>query len=230
MYYLQDAAAPISAIGLYNDLCQRIISVNLEPGDRISENAISTEYGVSRSVLRTVFARLQQINFVEVYPQRGTFVRLIDVDHITSASTIRYVVERNAVYDIIFSEVATKLLEDLESMMARMKEALAGGSIEDIKLFKTLTAQYHLRIIQEVMTPNALSLLYEIRVHLTRWTNIDVSLQGLEQQLLEYNQDILDALRDRKLQKALRQIKEHFLLLVSNTDMVRSVHPNYFKE
>ncbi|MEG0854665.1 MAG: GntR family transcriptional regulator, partial [Angelakisella sp.] len=97
MYYLQDTQAPISAIGLYNDLCHRIITVELEPGTRISENSISAEYGVSRSVLRTVFARLQQINFVEVYPQRGTFVRLLDMDHVTSASTIRYVVERNAV-------------------------------------------------------------------------------------------------------------------------------------
>ncbi|MEG0854677.1 MAG: FCD domain-containing protein, partial [Angelakisella sp.] len=123
-----------------------------------------------------------------------------------------------------------QMLADLEEMMGQMREALAAGTTEEMKRFKMLEARLHLRIIQEVMTPSALGLLYEIRVHLTRWTNIDVCLSGMEDLLMEQNQELLDAIRGRKLQKALFKIKEHYQTLVSNADMVRSVHPDYFRQ
>ena len=66
---------PITADGVYQQILRRIIKLKLEPGQLISENQMAGEYGVSRSVIRTAFARLSQLGFVEIYPQRGTYVR-----------------------------------------------------------------------------------------------------------------------------------------------------------
>ena len=73
---------PNTAEEIYIDLLNRIISLELEPGQKISENAISEVYGVSRSVVRNSFARLMQNGFLVVYPQRGTYVSKIDLDYI----------------------------------------------------------------------------------------------------------------------------------------------------
>lgn len=230
MYFLKDAQAPISAIGLYNDLCRRIVTVELEPGTRISENAVSAEYGVSRSVLRTAFARLQQTNLIEVYPQRGTYVKRLDMEYIRSAAMIRYVVERDAVYDLLQSgRDLTGLCADLEQMLEAMRRDLTGGYEEPMSDFRTCNAEFHLRVIQECFPAHTLSLLYEMRVHLTRWTNIDVAYQGIENTVVEQNAAILDAIREGRLQRALRNIKAHFEMLTCNEQMVRELHPGYFE-
>lgn len=230
LYYLQDSQAPISAIELYNNLCERIITVDLTPGTKISENAISAEYGVSRSVLRTAFARLQQINFIAVYPQRGTYVSLLDMERITSAATIRHVIERNAVYDIIINNPVSELLiSDLQEMLSQMQAAVSNGEPDWLSALNTINAQYHLRIVKETMSENALSLLYEIRIQFVRWCNIDAATEGLAHQIIKQDQDLLGAIKNRKLQKALTTIREHFQLLISNEPLVREKYPEYFK-
>src|SRR3712207_8470963 len=76
---------PSTADEIYLDLLNRIINLELEPGQKISENKICELYGVSRSVIRNSFARLMQAGFLEVYPQRGTYVSKIDLDYVRTA-------------------------------------------------------------------------------------------------------------------------------------------------
>ena len=89
---------PNTAEEIYIDLLNRIISLELEPGQKISENAISEVYGVSRSVVRNSFARLMQNGFLVVYPQRGTYVSKIDLDYIRTALLIRIAIEKEMLY------------------------------------------------------------------------------------------------------------------------------------
>ncbi len=229
MYFLKDIQAPMSTIDVYNDLCRRIVTVELEPGMKISENSMSAEYGVSRSVLRSAFVRLQQTNLIEVYPQRGTFVKKLDQEYIRSAAMIRYVVERDAVYDILQNhrDVQT-LCSDLKKIISDMEADLADGSGTAISDFKTQNAEFHLRIIKECFPIHTLNLLYEIRVHLAQWTNVDVAYQNIEQDVINQNKEIAQAIETGHLQPALRRIKEHFEMLVSNGDLMRQVHPDYF--
>ena len=44
---------PATAEEVYQDICDRITNLQLKPGQKISENQMSEEYGVSRSVIRT---------------------------------------------------------------------------------------------------------------------------------------------------------------------------------
>ena len=48
----------MNSYALYDDLLRRIIDLSLYPGMQLSENAVSAEYNVSRSVVRGAFARL----------------------------------------------------------------------------------------------------------------------------------------------------------------------------
>lgn len=229
MYFLQDIQAPISAIELYNDLCRRIVTLELEPGTKISENSMSAEYGVSRSVLRTAFARLQQTNLIEVYPQRGTFVKRLDQEYIHSAAMIRYVIERDAVYDILQNHYdVSGLCNDLEKIVSLMEEDLKDGSSAAISDFKTQNAEFHLRIIKECFPVHTLNLLYEIRVHLAQWTNVDVAYQNIEKTVIDQNKEIAQSIKTGNLPPALRRIKEHFEILVANGALMRKVHPDYF--
>ena len=226
MYSLQDTEVPVSAPSLYNDLCGRIISMELKPGERISENTISSEYGVSRSVLRSAFARLKQINLIQVLPQRGTFVSLLDPDYIAAAAMIRSVVERDAVYEIFRREDQSILLANLLALLEAQRQMVAEKNFG--RIFKELDSKFHLTVIREVYNANTLNLLYEIRVQFSRWCSVDLALSGLEQQLFDQNEEIYNAIRNRRLQLALIRIEEHFQLMVSTLDAVKKVYPHYF--
>ena len=91
---------PITSDEIFEQILNRIIQLRLEPGQLISENQMSAEYGVSRSVIRTAFTRLKQLGFIEIYPQRGTYVSLMDLSHIADLLTLRTAVEKEVLYEI----------------------------------------------------------------------------------------------------------------------------------
>ena len=84
----------MNSYALYDDLLRRIIDLSLYPGMQLSENAVSAEYNVSRSVVRGAFARLVESNLLKVYPQRGTYVSLVNLNYIQKALFIRAAVEK----------------------------------------------------------------------------------------------------------------------------------------
>ena len=55
---------------------QNIISLDLEPGSRISENELASELGISRTPVREALIELSKIKVIEIYPQRGSYISL----------------------------------------------------------------------------------------------------------------------------------------------------------
>ena len=55
---------------IYEDLCNKIEKLVYLPGDKISENELCRQYGVSRHIIRTVISRLKERMLLTVYPQR----------------------------------------------------------------------------------------------------------------------------------------------------------------
>ena len=103
MYIHKRESQPATADQVFKQILRRIIKLKLEPGQLISENQMAKEYGVSRTVIRTVFARLQQLGFLEIYPQRGTYISLIDLHHIEDLLVLRTAVEKEVIYEMFTS-------------------------------------------------------------------------------------------------------------------------------
>lgn len=78
---------------IYEDLCLKIEKLVYMPGDRLSENELCRIYGVTRHVVRNALVSLKQRRLVDVFPQRGTYVSLIDMDYIEDILYMRESVE-----------------------------------------------------------------------------------------------------------------------------------------
>ena len=89
---------------IYEDLCRKIETLVYMPGTKLSENELCNVYGVTRHVIRNAFSRLKQRRLLEVYPQRGSYVSLIDMEYIANLMYIRESVEQEAVFRIIRME------------------------------------------------------------------------------------------------------------------------------
>src|SRR5471030_2430341 len=74
---------------IYNLLRQEIINLNLAPGLNISEKDISEKFKVSRTPVREAFVRLSKEGLLNIYPQKGSFVSLIDLSSVEEARFMR---------------------------------------------------------------------------------------------------------------------------------------------
>ena len=116
---------PATAEEVYQDMCDRITNLQLKPGQKISENQMSEDYGVSRSVIRTVFTRLSQRKLIEVYPQRGTYVSKIDLDFIADLLLLRTAIEKEVLYEIFETMDEShrqELMVELKKNLEKQKE------------------------------------------------------------------------------------------------------------
>lgn len=62
----------------YLAIRQAIVTGQLAPGSPVSERELAETYGISRTPIREILHRLQLNGLVEIYPQRGAFVRRLD--------------------------------------------------------------------------------------------------------------------------------------------------------
>ena len=65
-----------SSIGnaIYESVTSQIMNKQIFPGNRIVEDDLSKEFGVSRSLVRSVMVRLQNEGFVRIVPNIGSCV------------------------------------------------------------------------------------------------------------------------------------------------------------
>jgi DNA-binding GntR family transcriptional regulator len=91
---LQGSATPLDrrrsvSDQLYEHLRRLIVTLELRPGEIISEPEISQRFGVSRTPLREALIRLSQEELVVIIPQFGSFVSAIDADAVRQVQFLR---------------------------------------------------------------------------------------------------------------------------------------------
>src|SRR5438309_7674848 len=82
---------------VYLALREAIVSAELEPGRRLSENELAELLGVSRTPVREALFRLRDERLVAIVPQLGTFVTLISPAAIEDAAFVREALECAAI-------------------------------------------------------------------------------------------------------------------------------------
>ena len=78
-------------------LKENIVMLELEPGSRISENELAAEIGVSRTPIREALIELSKSKIVKIYPQKGSYVSLIDWEMVEEALFMRLTLEKAVV-------------------------------------------------------------------------------------------------------------------------------------
>lgn len=87
-----DPATPITR-QISRILRERIIQVDLKPGDRLSESEVARFYDVSRQPVREAFIRLADQGLLAILPQRGTIVSRIGYNAVLDARFLREAIE-----------------------------------------------------------------------------------------------------------------------------------------
>jgi len=115
-----------------------------KPGDRVRQDEIATQLGVSRIPVREAIIALDREGWVTVEPHRGAFVRGIDPD---------YVRDHYELYGLVFGLMAARVVEraDDEGRARLLAAAAVVEAVEpsDAKAFNDANRAF-LRTLEEV--------------------------------------------------------------------------------
>ena len=102
---------------IFDHLHAQILTLQLRPGDRISEAEIAASFGVSRQPVRDAFSRLANLDLLLIRPQRATEVRRFSMREIEKARFVRAAIDKEVLLR------ASKLCDDEGEV--KLKAALA---------------------------------------------------------------------------------------------------------
>jgi DNA-binding GntR family transcriptional regulator len=80
----------------YEELRDRLVRLQIKPGEPIDEDDLGTELEMGRTPVREAIKRLALERLVTIYPRRGTFASDINITDLAQISDLRAVVESHA--------------------------------------------------------------------------------------------------------------------------------------
>ena len=227
---MSDEKKAYTAEEVYNSILKRIIKLELEPGQLISENQMCLEYNVSRSVIRNAFAKLSQLNFIEVRPQRGTYVTQIDLNYISDLLMLRTAVEKEVIYEMFTKlsksdrlELVKKLEKNLEE-----EEKYIHDKVYSHK-FAILDSEFHKTMIDSVNRYALVIILSDIMMHISRWRNFNVAFADRIPELINEHRNIVEGIKRDDLAIAQKHMSEHLETITGIYESAIRQYPKYFK-
>lgn len=107
----------------YEAIRSSITSGRFAPGERLVEEALADDLGVSRAPIREAFRRLADERLVEERPRHGTYVREFSAKDFVDIYNLLSAIESMAVRIIVRRRASLEQLNDIVEEMSRLAEA-----------------------------------------------------------------------------------------------------------
>ncbi len=211
---------------IYEELCTKIEKLEYMPGEKLSENELCGIYGVSRHIVRNALASLKQRRLVDVFPQRGTYVSLIDMDYIGDILYMRESVEQEALCRIMAMEDVTPTITRLKQAVEAQKSLTKESSYHDE--FYALDNIYHQTLLETVGRPNIMNLISDPYIHVRRWRNFEIRTKQRMQEIIVEHARIIEAIERRDTKSGREALHLHLDTINRYSKPLKEKEAEYF--
>lgn len=204
-------------------LKENIISLDLAPGSTVSENEIASLLGISRTPVREALSELSRVGIVEVMPQKGSRISLIDYSMVEQSRFLRLVLEREVVRLICRSEV------DLSSLEENLR--LQSFYLEHHKPDKLLELdnQFHalLYVLSDKMHLYSW-MMEDLTIHFDRVRQMSlIAVKDLK--IVSDHEALCEAMKARDEDLAAQLVEKHLSRYKLDEQVIRQTYPDYFR-
>lgn len=202
--YKENNKASISE-KVYDHLMQMVLSMEMKPGAKISEEKISKEFGCSRAPIREALKRLSHEGVVNLYPKRYAEVGNYSDDLIKQIGVVRVFMDIMAIKLVmIFGSNA-----DIMKMREHADQCLEAAERGDTALRIRKDCDFHLELSKISKNQQLCKFANElyIRIEFIQATRY-VSLENPQEQWRQHC-EIIDLLLNRDEMKAIELIARH---------------------
>jgi DNA-binding GntR family transcriptional regulator len=210
---------------VYELLREKILTIELKPGDKINERWLADWLGVSRTPIREAINRLSASGLIAIVANVGTSVSLINVAKVKECYLIRIALESMIVRFAAerFNEADARVLSDLVERQIATHEGpdIIGNIIVDTEFHHAIARVSGLNATWSVMQL-AMDEILRVR-HLS--VRRPRALRGaIDEHLV-----ILDALKTRDPDRSEQAMKEHLKASYQHIVTALEEHPDYLE-
>ena len=191
----------------YRVIKEGIMSLELRPGQEISEIELAEALQISRTPIREVMTKLREENLVEVIPQVGTYVSKIHLKLIDEAAFMRFTLEKEVLKLSCESFPEGKLLE-LKKNVA-IQEVLLRQKGEE-RDFHKLDTEFHHLIFQGNNKENVWAAITRLSTHYNRM-RVLYELENQFNEAVVQHKKIITMIEDKDVDQVEKILSEHIV-------------------
>lgn len=216
---------PMASSRIYDDLRQRILSLELPPGTALTRADLAREYDVSQTPLRDAMQRLDQDGLIRIYPQSKTLVTKINLAQIREALFLRQALETEVVMKLT-REPKPDTMAQLKSVIAIQREVAPDHT--QLRRFQELDEYFHFVMFEGVGHPNLHALLRSQTGDMDRVRRLQTFSAERLGTIIDGHERIVAAIESGDLDKAVEEIRFHTHKDPDWADEYRARHEDYF--
>lgn len=202
-----------------------IISLELAPGSRVSENELAAQMGLSRTPVREALIELSRVNIVEIYPQKRSTISLIDYDLVEESRFLRNAVEPDVV------ELVCGTAKENDVLRLQENIRLQHFYLENFNAGQLLALdnEFH-RILFEIARKQQIySLIQNVSIHFDRVRSLALfSVSDLK--IVQDHEKIVEAILLKDASTAREIMKYHLNRYKIDAVQIREKYPQYLNQ
>ena len=200
-------------------IIENIISLNLEPGSLMSENELSAEIGLSRTPIREALIELSKAEIVEIIPQRGSRIKLIDYNCVEEARFMRLTLE-NAIVELACEQITDLDLSRIEENI-KLQELCTNPS----RLLE-LDDDFHSELFRLCNKTRTHQMIKSVTIHFDRVRGMSLTVvEGST--IVNDHKNIIQAIRENDPEKARALMTKHLSRYRIDMDAIKQKYPHY---
>lgn len=184
---------------ILNAIRQRIVEGEYLPGNKVIENDLAKEFGISRQLARDILQDLESRGLVEKEPNKGTTVRRIDLKTLFEIMELREVIEGLAARLAARNTTAKDWQDLAEEFGAPLEEIVKKTDFEQ---YLTLVNKFQNRVITAAANSELSIVADRIYGKMLIVQRRTILLPGRLQEGIKEHRDVLNAIMSGNEEKA----------------------------
>lgn len=211
---------------VFHHLHDRIVSLKLVPGTRISEVEIAREFNISRQPVREAFIRLANLNLLLILPQKFTVVRGFSSEKIKRSRFVRMATE----CEILRRACRLASKKQLEVLERDLENQINSAKQKDTKRFHSLDYDFHSHLCDAGDCSFMFSTISENKAMVDRLCVLSLTEPATMAELVEDHRQIVSALTQRDEPTLIIAITMHLSRLDETIQGIKKSHADYFED
>lgn len=211
---------------VYEDLREKILSLTLKPGTPLSFTNLKPSYNVSISPIRDALKRLENEGLVEIKPQSGTSVALIDFAKVSDERFRRLYLELGAIEKAFQRGISQDMIDAWEEILDKQKRAFA---CRDTVSFINLDDDMHRLLFAECNHESVFDSMKANSGNYHRIRMVSYLFDDILSSALSQHEEILNALKANSMEQVMALERKHISKIENETSGYQKSYPQYFK-
>ncbi len=207
-------------------LLHQIVSLNLSPGQKISDMEISKELHISRTPVREAVITLVNQKLINSYPQKGLYVSYIDPHIVEEVCIMRKAVE-SELAAMSCKLITQSSLDNLYDTITLQKDYISSGPRRNLEKFLALDKAFHKEFYNICDMGFTYDTMQSVMSHFDRQRNLSYRI-NIEHRVIKEHTDICNALEVKDEAAARKAMDKHIGAALLDQAILKEKFPDYY--